>query len=80
MPILRHRDVIEALGQPIDDRHRRIAVGDSQRAARAEIVLHVNDEQEVVTRLYLHLEPLSKLTSTTLAQNGGPDTRRNARS
>jgi hypothetical protein len=55
MPILRQRDMIEALGEPVDDRHDRVAVADCERAARTEIVLHVDDEQQILIRSYLHI-------------------------
>jgi len=34
--------MIEALGEPIDDWHHGIAIGDRKRAAGAEIVLHID--------------------------------------
>jgi hypothetical protein len=45
MPILGQRDMIEALGEAIDDRYHGIAVGDRKRAAGAKIVLHVDYQQ-----------------------------------
>jgi hypothetical protein len=48
MPILGQRDMIEALTEPIDDRHHRIAVGDRECAARAKIVLHVDYQQQII--------------------------------
>jgi hypothetical protein len=45
MPILGQRDMIEALGEAIDDRYYGIAVGDRKRAAGAKIVLHVDYQQ-----------------------------------
>ncbi len=45
MPILGQRDMIEALGETIDDRYHGIAVGDRECAAGAKIVLHVDYQQ-----------------------------------
>ena len=45
MPVLGQHHMLEALGQPIDDRHDIIAVGNGQPAVAAEIVLHVDDQQ-----------------------------------
>jgi hypothetical protein len=43
MPILGQHDMPKPFGEPIDDRHHHVAVGDRKRPARAEIVLHVDD-------------------------------------
>src|SRR5213079_1031995 len=43
MPILGQRDVSKTFGEAIDDGHHRIAVGNRERAAGAEIVLHIDD-------------------------------------
>jgi hypothetical protein len=48
MPILGQRDMVEAFGEAIDDRHHGITVGNSKRAAGAEIVLHVDNQQQIV--------------------------------
>ncbi len=64
MPILGQHDMVEALGEAIDDRHHRIAVGNRERAAGAEIVLHVDDQQQIIVAgLRLHLGPALQLTS-----------------
>jgi hypothetical protein len=55
MPILRERDVIELLRKPVDHRHDRIALADRKRASRAEIILHVDHEQQVLVLSYLHV-------------------------
>ena len=47
MPVLGQDDVDEALHQAIDQRRDRVAVGDRQRAAGHEVVLHVDDQQRV---------------------------------
>jgi hypothetical protein len=47
MPILGQDDIGEALAEAIDERDDRIAVGDRQRAAGHEIILHVDDEKDV---------------------------------
>ena len=58
MPILGQHDMAEALGKAIDDRHHGIAVGNCKRAARAEIVLHVDDQQQIfVAGPDLHFRP-----------------------
>ena len=45
VPILGQCDMVEALGKAIDDRHHGVTVGNRKRAAGAEIVLHVDDQQ-----------------------------------
>ena len=47
VPVLGQHDIGEASAEAIDERDDRIAVGDRQRAAGHEIVLHVDDEQDV---------------------------------
>ena len=48
MPILRQHDMLKTVGEAIDDRHDRIAVGNRKRAAGAEIVLHINYQQQII--------------------------------
>jgi hypothetical protein len=48
MPILRQHHMVETLKKPIDYRHHSVTVADSQRAARAEIILHVDYKQQIV--------------------------------
>jgi hypothetical protein len=55
MPVLRQHDVAKPPGDPVDRRHDRVAVIDRQSATRAEIILHVNDEKQVVMGANLHL-------------------------
>ena len=38
----------QSAGKAVDDRHHRVAVGNGKRAAGAEIVLHVNNEQQII--------------------------------
>jgi hypothetical protein len=47
MPVLGHHHMIEALGETIDDRHHGIAIGNRKRAAGAEIVLHIDYQQQI---------------------------------
>src|SRR5260370_38788682 len=63
MPIVGQHDMAEAHGEPIDDRHDRVAVGDRERAAGAEIVLHVDDQQQIVVA-NLHFGPGLEQTSS----------------
>ena len=50
MPILRQHDVLKVLRKLVDYRHDLIAVRHGKRAARAEIVLYVDDNEDVVVR------------------------------
>ena len=47
MPILGQRDIGEASGEAVDERHDGVAVADRQRAAGHEIILHVDDEKDI---------------------------------
>jgi hypothetical protein len=47
VPILRKGDVLKNHGEAIDERDDRVALGDRQRAARHEIVLQVDEEEDV---------------------------------
>ena len=62
MPILGQDDMIEAFGKAIDDRNHAIAVGNRQRTAGAEIVLHVDNQQQIIVGLDPHF--------TTWARDG----------
>ena len=48
MPILCQRDVSKTFGQAIDDEDHGIAVDNRERAAGAEIVLHIDDQQQII--------------------------------
>ena len=48
VPILGQHDMVEPLGKPIDDGDHGIALGNRQRTGRAEIILHIDDQQEIV--------------------------------
>ena len=50
MPVLRQNDMAEGLGEPVDRRDHRIAVGHGERAAGQEIVLNVDDDEDVLLR------------------------------
>jgi len=59
MPVLGQHHVIEAFGKAIDHRHHGIAVSDRKRAAGAEIVLHIDDQQHIIIAgLDLHSGPV----------------------
>ena len=45
VPILRHHDVLEVLGDAVDDRNDLIAVFDRKAAAGQETVLHVDHNE-----------------------------------
>ena len=47
MPVLRQHHVGEGARQAVDQRHDLVALGHGERAARAEIVLHVHHHQHV---------------------------------
>ena len=47
MPVLRRHDMREAAHQPVDAGDHGVAVGHGERAAGAEIVLHVDGEEGV---------------------------------
>jgi hypothetical protein len=48
MPILGQHHMLKALRKPIDDGDDRVAISNRESAAGAEIVLHVDDEQQIV--------------------------------
>ena len=47
MPILGEHDVLEAPGEPIDERHDLVPVRHGQATAGAEVVLNVHDEKNI---------------------------------
>ena len=49
MPVLGQYHVGEALGEAVDDGYHLIAARDRETAARAEIVLHVDDEKHIAS-------------------------------
>jgi hypothetical protein len=67
MPVLGQHHVTKPLDETIDDRHHRVAVGNRERAARAEIILHVDDEKQII-RLNLH-RPLHWNDAWTLGES-----------
>jgi hypothetical protein len=71
MPILGQHDVVEALGQAIDDGHDVIAIGNGQSPARAEIVLHVDRQQQVVRTDVCHFTVLEEGALRTVMQRLG---------
>jgi hypothetical protein len=40
--------MIEAFGEAIDDGHHGIAIGNRKRAAGAEIILHIDYQQQII--------------------------------
>jgi hypothetical protein len=58
MPILRQYDVCELRHQPADDRHDSVAIGHGERAPWTEIILHIDDQQHIFVRAYLHPDPV----------------------
>ena len=47
MPVLGQDDVRELAGEPIDQGNDRIPVRHRERAARAKVVLHIDDDQNL---------------------------------
>ena len=47
MPVLRHDEMVEILRQRVDQRHHLVAASNRKRAARAEIVLYIDDDQRL---------------------------------
>ena len=60
VPVLGQHNMGEARDEPVDDGHHGIALGDRERAARAEIVLHIDDQQHIVVA-DLHVAPAMEL-------------------
>src|SRR5208283_5587699 len=58
MPVLREQNVRETSRKRVDDGDDLVAACDPQRAARAEVVLHINDKQRVsgLNRMHLALD------------------------
>ena len=48
VPVLREEDVVKEWRDSMDDGNDSVALGHGQRAARAEVVLDVNSEEDVV--------------------------------
>ena len=48
MPVLGENDVLESRCDGVDDGDDLVAAGNRQRSARAEIILHVGDEENVL--------------------------------
>jgi hypothetical protein len=48
MPVLGQDHMIEAFGETIDNWHHGIASSNGKRAARAEIVLHIDYQQQII--------------------------------
>ncbi len=57
MPVLRQHDMVELADQPVDSREDRVAVCHGELAARAKIVLHVDDDQCLAAHATLHWHP-----------------------
>ena len=50
MPILRQHHMGKLRGQAIDQRHDLVAAGHREAAARTEVVLDVDDQQDILVR------------------------------
>jgi hypothetical protein len=48
MPVLGQHDMIKTYGEAIDNRHHRVRIANRKRPTGAEIVLHVDDQQQVI--------------------------------
>src|ERR1700678_905968 len=48
VPVLGEDDVFKMAGEAVDLRHDFVTAGNSELAARAEIALHVDDEEQIV--------------------------------
>ena len=48
VPVLREDNVVKEWRDSMDDGNDSVALGHGERAAGAEVVLHVNDEEDVV--------------------------------
>ena len=48
VPVLRQHHAVESRGEAVDDRHDLVAARNGKRAAGAKIVLHVDDDEDVV--------------------------------
>jgi hypothetical protein len=59
VPVLRQNDVLKSRRDTMDGRDYLIAAGNGERAAGAKIVLHVDDEENVV-RVDFHRNSLSR--------------------
>jgi hypothetical protein len=68
MPILGQGDMSKAFGETIDDRHHGIAIAHRKRSAGAKIVLHVDNQQQIIVRLNPHFIPWTGVGLRTLAQ------------
>ena len=47
VPVLRQHHVLEAAREAVDERHHLVAARHRELAARAEIILHIDDEEDV---------------------------------
>jgi hypothetical protein len=70
MPVLGQHHVLEALAEPVHQRDNLVAAGHRERAARAEIVLHVDDEENVGFRETHERTPFSSLFSPSPVSPG----------
>ena len=70
MPILGQGHMVEAFDEAIDDRHHAISVGDRKRSAGAKIILHVDNQQQIIVWKDLHFITPAGGVCRTLAQNG----------
>jgi hypothetical protein len=71
VPVLRQHHVVVACDQVIDQRHDLVAVFDRERAAGAEIVLHIDDDQRLVRHFRLPFPELFSLEGLSHAVRDG---------
>ena len=48
VPVLRQHHTVESRGEAVDDRHDLVSARNGKRAAGAKILLHVDDDEDVV--------------------------------
>src|ERR1700733_12805005 len=72
MPILRQHDIGEALGETIDRLDDLMPAWHSERAARHEVVLHIDDEQRRIRRHAASRAARAFRTFVTTSSGGGP--------
>ena len=55
MPVLGQSNMVKAFDETIDDRHHAVAVSNRKRSAGTKIILHVDNQQQIIMGKYLHL-------------------------
>ena len=72
MPILRHHHMLMLVRQLIDERYYFIATIHGKRTTGAEIILHINDEQDGIFHVTLSAaaQPLSAGKGSVITKSG----------